>query len=99
MWSTMTGRYGISFKLLLETHGMVVEDYASTEEFARGRVPGHKACLILDQHLPGTSGLDFLAAQDGALAELPIIMITGREIRRSACGPSNWACGHFSTNR
>src|SRR5271166_1085689 len=24
MWSTMTGRYGISFKLLLETHGMVV---------------------------------------------------------------------------
>jgi FixJ family two-component response regulator len=41
-------------------------------------VPGHKACLILDQRLRGTSGLDFLAAQDGALAGLPGIMITGR---------------------
>ena len=30
------------------------------------------------RHLPGTSGLDFLAAQDGALTELPVIMITGR---------------------
>jgi FixJ family two-component response regulator len=41
-------------------------------------VPSRKACLILDQHLPGTSGLDFLTTQDGALAELPVIMITGR---------------------
>jgi FixJ family two-component response regulator len=67
-----------SLKLLLESHGMAVSDYASTEEFARTPVVGRKACLILDQHLPGTSGLDFLAAQDGALAELPVIMITGR---------------------
>jgi FixJ family two-component response regulator len=57
---------------------MAVEDYASTEEFARAHLPGRKGCLILDQHLPGTSGLDFLAAQDSAVAELPVIMITGR---------------------
>jgi FixJ family two-component response regulator len=50
-----------SLKLLLETHGMVVEDYPR-QRIARDRVPSHKACLILDQHLPGTSGLDFLAA-------------------------------------
>jgi FixJ family two-component response regulator len=31
----------------------------------------------LDQHLPGSSGLNFLAAQDAALAGLPVIMITG----------------------
>ena len=67
-----------SLKLLLESHGMVVSDYASTEEFARAPVVGRKACVILDQHLPGTSGLDFLAALDGTLAELPVIMITGR---------------------
>jgi len=67
-----------SLKLLLESYGMAVEDYASTEEFVRGHAPGRTACVILDQHLPGTSGLDFLAAQDGALAELPVIMITGR---------------------
>jgi len=34
--------------------------------------------LILDLHLPGASGLDYLAKQDDALAELPVIIITGR---------------------
>ena len=42
-----------SLKLLLESHGMVVEDYRSSEEFARGYVPGRRGCLILDLHLPG----------------------------------------------
>jgi len=32
----------------------------------------------LDQHLPGSSGLNFLAAQDAALAGLPVINCTGR---------------------
>ena len=66
-----------SLKLLLESHGMAVEDYRSTDEFAQGYERGRNGCLILDHHLPGTSGLNFLAAQDGALAGLPVIMITG----------------------
>jgi FixJ family two-component response regulator len=67
-----------SLKLLLEAYGMAVADYGSTAEFARAYVPGRKACLILDLHLPGTSGLDYLAAQESASAELPVIIITGR---------------------
>jgi FixJ family two-component response regulator len=67
-----------SLKLLLETHGMAVEAYPSSEEFARSYVPGRGACLILDLHLPGASGLDYLANQDDAAAELPVIIITGR---------------------
>jgi two-component system, LuxR family, response regulator FixJ len=67
-----------SLKLLLESHGMVVEDYRSSEEFARGYVPGRRGCLILDLHLPGASGLDYLANQDDAAADLPVIVITGR---------------------
>ena len=66
-----------SLELLLETHGMAVEDYRSTDEFARGRERGRYGCLILDHHLLGISGLDFLAAQDGALTGLPVVMITG----------------------
>jgi two-component system CheB/CheR fusion protein len=67
-----------SLRVLLEAHGMVVEDYGSSEAFARGYVPGRKGCLILDLHLPGASGLDYLATQDDAAAELPVIVVTGR---------------------
>lgn len=67
-----------SLKLLLESYGMVVEDYDSTAEFARRYRPRNRQCLILDQHLPGTTGLDFLASGDGAALGLPVILLTGR---------------------
>lgn len=35
-------------------------------------------CLILDQHLPGVTGLDFLSSVGGPLPHLPVILITGR---------------------
>ena len=68
-----------SLRVLLEAHGMLVEDYGSIEEFAQGYVPGRKACLILDLHLPGASGLDYITTQDDAAAELPVIVVTGRD--------------------
>ena len=67
-----------SLKLLLESYGMTVEDYGSTEEFVRHYRPRGRQCLILDQHLPGTTGLDFLASPLGAALGLPVILITGR---------------------
>jgi len=67
-----------SLRLLLETHGITVKDYGSTAEFARDYRPGEHECLILDQHLPGSTGLDFLASPEGAKLNLPVILITGR---------------------
>jgi two-component system, LuxR family, response regulator FixJ len=67
-----------SLRLLLEAYGMAVEDYASTAEFARGYRGGGGACLILDQHLPGSTGLDFLSSTDGTKLDLPVILLTGR---------------------
>jgi DNA-binding NtrC family response regulator len=67
-----------SQKLVLETHSMVVEDYQSSEEYAQSYMPGRGACLILDFHLSGASGLDYLGKQDDAAAELPLIIIKGR---------------------
>lgn len=66
-----------SLRVLLESHGWTVADFASTAEFLTRR-PGSDgaALLILDQHLPGASGLDFLTAQGGRLG-LPVILITG----------------------
>jgi two-component system response regulator FixJ len=67
-----------SLRLLLETYGMTVEDYASVQAFAQRYRPGPRQCLILDQHLPSTTGLDFLASPQGASLKLPVILITGR---------------------
>jgi len=67
-----------SLKLLLELYGMTVEDYGSTAEFLRLYRPRPRQCLILDQHLPGVTGLDFLSSPEGARLRLPVILLTGR---------------------
>jgi two-component system, LuxR family, response regulator FixJ len=66
-----------SLKILLESYGMTVQDFGSIADFRRGHAAGRKACVILDLHLPGTSGLDYLATRDCA-SPLPVIIITGR---------------------
>lgn len=67
-----------SLKLLLESYGFAVDAYASSREFLRHYRPTRRQCLILDQHLPDVSGLDFLASADAATLELPVILLTGR---------------------
>jgi len=67
-----------SIKVLLEVHGLEVEDYGSTGEFVRHyRRPG-RGCLILDQHLPAATGIDFLNSPVGRSLDIPVILITGR---------------------
>lgn len=66
-----------SLTLLLESHGFEVENYASADEFVRSCKPRDHACLILDHHLPGVTGLDFLASAEVADLDLPVILITG----------------------
>ncbi len=66
-----------SLKLLLEAHGLTVADFASPEEFITQYRPQQHSCLVLDQHLPTISGLEFLASREQPL-DLPVIMVTGR---------------------
>ena len=67
-----------SLRMLLESYGMDVEDYASAGDFSRHHRPGKGQCLVLDQHLPNLSGLDFLASPEGAGLAMPVILMTGR---------------------
>jgi len=77
-----------SLGLLVETHEMQVETFASTEEFVRAYRPHARQCLVLDQHLQGMkTGLDFLGSADWAAMRMPVILMTGRgddEIRARA---------------
>ena len=67
-----------SLRLLLEAHGMTVEDFESTAEFAAAYRPHSRSCLILDLHLPEMSGLDYLASRGKNGPGLPVIMVSGR---------------------
>jgi two-component system, LuxR family, response regulator FixJ len=76
-----------SIKVLLEVHGIDVEDYKSADEFARHYRRPRRGCLILDQNLPVLTGVDFLNSPAGRRLNLPVILITGRgdaELERRA---------------
>lgn len=66
-----------SLTLLLQSHGFAVVSFALAADFVRVYKPGGKDCLILDHHLPGVTGLDFLASAEVADLDLPVILITG----------------------
>jgi two-component system, LuxR family, response regulator FixJ len=67
-----------SLRVLLEAHGMTVQDFGSTAEFAAIERQHPRACLILDLHLPVMGGLDFLATFGKEGPDLPVIVVTGR---------------------
>ena len=53
-----------ALRSVLEDDGRTVEDFASCEAFLDAFRPGREACLLLDAHLPGMSGLDLLQRLD-----------------------------------
>lgn len=71
-----------SLKLLLQAYGIVVKDYRSARDFVRAYRPhlgpcAERQCLILDHHLVGETGLDFLESSEGSALPLPVILVTG----------------------
>jgi FixJ family two-component response regulator len=46
---------------LISSVGLLVEPLKSAREFLERQRPDVPACLVLDVHLPGLSGLDFAA--------------------------------------
>src|SRR3954452_24233084 len=67
-----------SIKMLLEAHGIEVEDYERAAAFARHYRQPRRGCVILDQHLPVLTGVDFLSSPEGRRLGIPVILITGR---------------------
>ena len=64
-------------KNLLESMGLRVGAFASTNEFLKAGLTNAAGCLVLDVRLPGTSGLDFHRELLAAKIGMPVVFITG----------------------
>ncbi len=62
---------------LARSLGHDIRAFASADEFLAHERPGTPACLVLDVHMPGLSGLELQERLASAGAGLPIIFITG----------------------
>ena len=62
---------------LFQSVGLMVEVYASAQEFLKNERPEGPGCLVLDVRLPGKSGLDFQQELSAADINLPIVFLTG----------------------
>jgi FixJ family two-component response regulator len=67
-------RRALAFALDLE--GFAVEAYESGEALLSSARPQAPGCLVLDERLPGASGLDTLRQLRARQVELPAIFIT-----------------------
>ena len=65
-----------ALRFSLELEGWPVVSYATAEALLAGEPLPDAGCLVLDQVLPGASGLDLLAKLRARGTTLPVIIIT-----------------------
>ena len=65
-----------ALRFSLEIDGFDVETFASGEALLEFELPAHTACLVLDLHLGGVSGIEVLERLRNRGVEIPAIMIT-----------------------
>ncbi|MBB6252446.1 response regulator [Nitrospirillum iridis] len=64
-----------SLKFLLRLYGFEVDLYASCQDFVAA-FDGTGGCLVLDQHMPEMTGIDFVERHGAALGGLPVLMMS-----------------------
>ena len=67
-----------SLHALLETFGFKVQSYGSGSEFLADERHRAADCLLIDQHMPGASGLDVVDSLRKEGGQIPTILISGR---------------------
>ena len=60
----------------VESAGFAVEMFVSSAEFLSSHRVGDTACLIIDAHLPGMSGLQLQSQLASSSRYIPIVFIT-----------------------
>jgi two-component system response regulator FixJ len=66
-----------SLRFLLEAAGFVVATFGSAAQFLNEASFGDLSCLVVDQHMPGQTGLQLVNSLRSQGATLPVALITG----------------------
>ncbi|MEA1677271.1 response regulator transcription factor [Nitrospirillum sp. BR 11163] len=64
-----------SLEFLLRLYGFEVKLHASCQDFSMD-FDGGRGCLLLDQHMPGMTGVEFVEGHRALLRDLPILMMS-----------------------
>jgi FixJ family two-component response regulator len=62
---------------VMRSVGLAVQTFASAQDFLGSKLPDAPACLVLDVHLNGQSGLDLQRTLAESGIELPVVFISG----------------------
>ena len=66
-----------SLKWLIESVGVMVESFASADDFLARYDPARPGCLVLDVRMPGMSGLELQEHLASRNIRIPAVIITG----------------------
>jgi two-component system response regulator FixJ len=66
-----------SLRFLLEAAGFSVATYGSAAQFLNEASFENLSCLVVDQHMPGQTGLQLINNLRSLGARLPVALITG----------------------
>jgi len=64
---------------LLKTHGYDVDPFESADAFLKDTPSDRPDCMLLDLHMPRTTGFDVLASISFMHSPMPVIVITGHD--------------------
>jgi FixJ family two-component response regulator len=70
-----------SLKFSLEIEGLAVAVYADADDLLKDSDLARFDCLVVDQRLPGLSGLDLVAELRDRQLRVPVILITSQPSR------------------
>jgi len=93
-----------ALRRLLGSAGFGVTTFASAEEFLGSPERGGIACLVLDVHLGGESGLELQERLAAAGSRVPVLFITARDDagtreRARRAGAADYLCKPFDEAR
>jgi two-component system, LuxR family, response regulator FixJ len=67
-----------ALSVVFSMEGFVVETFSDGDSFIRSASKTHPACVVLDVHMPGRSGIEILKALNAEEYPAPIFIISGQ---------------------